>query len=147
MRTLVLVFVCFAVMLGVARAQEATRPDSLPSVTLPDDLDRVLRDYEQAWAARDAHALAELFTRDGFVLRTGSPPVRGRSAIRHIYQDAGGPLHLRAIAFARADSIAYIVGGYRYAPDRPDGGKFILALRRGPDGRWLIEADMDNRND
>jgi hypothetical protein len=24
------------------------------------------------------------------------------------------------------------------------GGKFLLALRRGPDGRWLIAADMDN---
>ncbi len=147
MRTLLLVFACFAVTLGNVQAQEPDRSDGLPSVALPPALDRLLRNYERAWAARDARALAELFTHDGFVLRTGVPPVRGRAAIERAYRDAGGPLHLRALAFARDDSVAYIVGGYRYAPGRPDGGKFVLALRRGPEGRWLIEADMDNQND
>ena len=27
-----------------------------------------------------------------------------------------------------------------------EGGKFLLALRRGGDGRWLIAADLDNAN-
>jgi hypothetical protein len=34
----------------------------LPSVALPPGLDHVLRDYERAWRARDADALAGLFT-------------------------------------------------------------------------------------
>jgi ketosteroid isomerase-like protein len=50
-------------------------------IDLPNDVDRVLRDYGSAWAARDAEALANLFTPDGFVLRPGSPLVRGRDAI------------------------------------------------------------------
>jgi hypothetical protein len=50
-------------------------------IDLPNDVDRVLRDYESAWAARDAEALSNLFTPDGFVLRPGSPLVRGRDAI------------------------------------------------------------------
>ncbi|MGI9174042.1 MAG: YybH family protein, partial [Rhodothermales bacterium] len=113
---------------------------------LPPELDRVLRDYEQGWRDRDADALAALFTPDGFVLRAGHPPVRGRTAIAEAYQGSGGPLHLHAFAFAEADSVAYIIGGYRAAPARPDAGKFILTLRRGPDGQWLIAADMDNQN-
>jgi ketosteroid isomerase-like protein len=36
------------------------------------------------------------------------------------------------------------VGAYRYGDAAQDTGKFVLALRRGPDGRWLIAADIDN---
>ena len=61
-----------------ARAQQ---PDAspLPAVALPAALDRVLRDYERAWQARDPTALAELFAEDGFALANGHPPVRGRT--------------------------------------------------------------------
>lgn len=120
--------------------------DSLTSIPLPAELDRVLRDYERGWRGYDAEALAALFTPDGFILRPGHPPVRGREAIAEAYRNAGGPLHLRAFSYTRADSVAYIIGGYRSAPERPDAGKFILTLRRMPDGRWYITADMDNSN-
>jgi ketosteroid isomerase-like protein len=132
-----------------ARAQNVARTDStapLPSVTLPPALDRVLRDYEAGWRAGDARALAALFTPDGFVLQSGRPPVRGRAAIETAYAGQGGPLHLRALAFATADSVGYIVGAYGYGPlgtPAPDMGKFTLTLRRGG-GRWLIFSDMDN---
>ena len=53
-----------------------------PSVSLPPELLRVLTDYESAWRARDAGALARLFADDGFVLPGGSPPVRGRCGDR-----------------------------------------------------------------
>ncbi|HEX9632224.1 MAG TPA: hypothetical protein VGA02_07140 [Gemmatimonadales bacterium] len=36
------------------------------------------------------------------------------------------------------------MGAYRYGDAARDTGKFVLALRRGPDGRWLIAADIDN---
>ena len=36
------------------------------------------------------------------------------------------------------------VGGYRYPTTVGTGGRFVLALRSGPDGRWLIAADLDN---
>ena len=146
MRTLLLALVCLALTSVGARAQPADTTGALPSVALPPALDRVLRDYERAWEARDAQALAALFTPDGFVLRPGQPPVRGREAIRRAYENAGGPLHLRALAFERADSVAYVVGGYGAAADRPDSGKFVLALRRTSEGPWRIFADMDNPN-
>jgi reactive intermediate/imine deaminase len=124
----------------------SVQAQQLPSFELPDALTRVLRDYEQAWRARDAAALADLFTEDGFVLQNGKPPVRGREAIRAAYAGAGGPLYLRALAYSADGVTGYIIGAYTGQQNGPDEGKFILALRQRPDGRWLIAADMDNSN-
>jgi ketosteroid isomerase-like protein len=123
-------------------------PDAtqLPSVTLPPELARVLTDYERAWRAHDAAALAILFAEDGFVLSNGALPVRGRPEIAKAYADAGGDLVLRAFAFATEGSLGYIVGGFARREGQPDVGKFTLTLRRGGDGRWLIVSDMDNGN-
>jgi len=73
-------------------------------------------------------------------------PVRGRAGITRAYQRAGGPLVLRALAFATADTVGYIIGAYSSSSGAPDIGKFILALRRERGGAWRIAADMDNGN-
>lgn len=134
----------------VAAAAQQTPPPAqqaqLPSVQLPPELDRVLRDYERAWQAGDAAGLAALFTEDGFALPLGRPPVHGREALTRHYADSGMPLSLRALGYAADGSVGYIVGGFSSRPGQPDGGKFVLALRRGEDGRWLIAADIDNVN-
>ena len=119
----------------------------VPSVSLPPDLDRVLRDYERAWSARDISGLADLFAEDGFVLQGGRPPVRGRAAIRAAYEGRGGaPLFLRAFAFGVEGATGWIVGGYAGKAGEPDDGKFTLTLRKGKDGRWMIVSDMDDGN-
>lgn len=125
--------------------QDAGGPQP-PSVSLPSDLARVLLDYEAAWQARDAAALAALFAPGGFVLAPGHPPVQGRPAIQEYYTGRGGPLSLRAFAFATDGDVGYILGGYGPAPGMPDGGKFTLTLHRAADGTWLIMSDMDNGN-
>lgn len=119
---------------------------AFPSVDLPPEIDRVLRDYERAWRARDPAALAQLFTSDGFVLPSGGPPVRGRASIEQRYANAGGALVLRALAFATADSVGYVIGTYGWEEQGADAGKFVLALRKDGAGRWLIAADIDNQN-
>lgn len=125
-----------------------TPPVPLPSATLPAALDRVLRDYEAGWKAKDGKALARLFTEDGFVLSANRAPIRGRAAIERQYSaTAGGELKLRALGFAAADTVGYIVGSYTYPPHLGDVGKFVLALRKGFDGHWLIAADIDNSNE
>ncbi len=128
-----------------AGAQAPADPP-LPSVTLPPELARVLADYESAWRAKDAAALARLFAEDGFVLSRNKPPVRGRPAIEKAYTGAGGPLFLRALAYATEGSVGYIIGAYSARSGEPDDGKFTLTLRKGSDGRWLIVSDMDNGN-
>lgn len=161
MRTRTLAAVAALTLVSLARPAAAQQPATapavapapapLPSVTLPPALDRVLRDYERGWRAGDAAAVAALFAPDGFVLQSGQPPVRGRAAIEAAYAGQGGPLHLRALAFAESDSVAWIIGAYGYAAAGaapaaavPDMGKFTLTLRRGAGGRWLIFSDMDN---
>ena len=136
-----------AALPSVLRAQGNPQQTStpLPSVTLPAELDRVLRDYERAWRAGDAASLATLFAEDGFVLQGGRPPVRGRPAIQTAYTGrSGGPLRLRALAYATADTIGYIIGAYSYGDSPNDRGKFTLTLRRSRNGAWLIASDMDN---
>jgi ketosteroid isomerase-like protein len=118
----------------------------LPSVTLPPELDRVLRDYEVAWRKGDGAALATLFAADGFVLPNGAPPVRGREAIQQYYKGPGGALVLRALAFAADGRAGYIIGAFSRQEGQPDVGKFTLTLRKDSDGRWLIMSDMDNGN-
>ncbi len=121
-------------------------PTAEPSVALPPNLARVLTDYEAAWSKRDAAALAGLFAEDGFVLPSGRTPVRGRAAIQKHYTGQGGPLLLRALAYAVEGGVGYIIGGYTDATGKPDIGKFTLTLKKGSDGRWLIISDMDNAN-
>lgn len=133
--------------LSAQTAQPAPAPvsDSFPSVTLPASLDRVLRDYERAWQANDVPSLVALFTEDGFVLQPGRPPARGRAALATVYRgQGGGQLRLRALAYAEAGTVGYIIGAYRYGNSPGDQGKFTLALRRPRGGGWLIASDMDN---
>lgn len=121
----------------------------LPSIDLPQDLDRVLRDYERDWQAGDESGLAGLFTADG-VIRSDEGWIRGPDAIRERYASAGGDLRLRAVAFSTSATAGYIVGAYGYgdgASER-DRGVFVLALRReSPDDPWLIAADLDHTVD
>jgi ketosteroid isomerase-like protein len=130
---------------GVAAQTEGTGAPE-PSVDLPPPLAQVLTNYESAWSSRDAKALAGLFAEDGYVLPSGHLPVRGRAAVEKYYTGHGGPLSLRAIAFATEGSVGFILGGYASQRGQPDDGKFTLTLRKGAGGRWLIFSDMDNGN-
>lgn len=133
-------------VMALAGSSPASPAVELPSVTLPPALTRVLTDYETAWQRRDAQRLAALFAEDGFVLSSGVPPVRGRAAIERHYTGQGGPLSLRALAYATEGSTGYIIGGFARQRGERDVGKFTLTLRRADDGRWLIVSDMDNGN-
>jgi ketosteroid isomerase-like protein len=111
---------------------------------LPAPLERVLRDYESAWRDGDGTRLAALFTDDGMAAQSGRPLARGREAIARNISGPGGTLELTAFSYAVSGTVGYIVGAYRYPDTTGAGGRFVLALRLGADGRWLIAADLDN---
>ncbi len=128
-------------------APEPTNAAELPEVSLPPDLDRVLRDYERAWRKGDANSIASLFAEDGILLQNYNLPIRGRAAIQAVHEDhRGSPLRLRALAYAKGDTVGYIVGGYRYGNAAHDTGKFTITLQRVPGEPWLIFSDMDSMN-
>ncbi len=119
-------------------------PDPLPTVELPPALARVLLEYEQHWRAGDAEALVGLFTEDGFVARHGGW-IRGREGLREALRRTSSDLRLRAVEYAVDGNVGYVIGAYGYGdqPGIPDRGMFILTLRKGQDGRWLVAADLD----
>ncbi len=156
MKALRLLFLVLALptLPGSAQTPPAPSPSPtlapLPSVSLPQELDRLLRDYEKRWKAGNGAALADLFTEDGFVLSNGAPPVRGRGSIRAAHAHPGGDLRLRALACGTEGSLGYIIGAFGYANGAgatvAENGKFVLVVRKSPDGVWQIVADMDNGN-
>jgi len=149
MRALIFVtlLLCFAKVSPASAQSPAAISPPLPSVTLPAELDRVLRDYEAAWRSGDAAKVAALFSVDGFVLQNGRAPVRGRDGIAKAYTgQASGELKLRALAYAVADTVGYILGAYAYGNAPGDIGKFTVTLRRPRGGAWEIFSDMDNGN-
>ena len=119
----------------------------LPPVDVPPTLDRILRDFERHWRARDQAALAELFSEDGIML-WGDAWRRGRASIRFALLDASGSdLRLWAHAFEVNDSLGYIVGsyGHRTLAHLSDLGRLHLSVRRDGDGVWRIAvATLDN---
>lgn len=150
MRPLAGVFLIGAMLVLTGRHPTAQTPraspdaQAQPAISLPPAFDRVLRDYEAAWRDGDGARLASLFTEDGFAVQSGSPLRRGRAAIAAGVTQPGGALQLTAYAYASSGSVGYIVGGYRYPSSVGPGGRFVLALQAGADGRWLIAADLDN---
>lgn len=144
---LILVVAAASYMPDSLLAQDGGQADlSFETVTLPDELARVLRDYEQAWRSDDADAIAALFTENGYAMPSGRRPVRGRAAITAAYARTGGNLILRAIDYSMSESTAHIVGVYTYNPEAGFGGKYLLILEKAESGRWMIAADMDNSN-
>lgn len=142
-RTRLAMIFCSALLLAspaIAHDAENAKPaQPLPDAALPAPLDRVLRNYEQAWRGGDARALAALFAEDGFVLQSNQPPVRGRTAIEAAYAGQGGsPLRLRALAYAVEGNTGYIIGAYSYGNNVGDTGKFTLTLKREGNGPWMI---------
>ena len=79
-------------LLPALRAAHARGRSRHALITLPPELDRVLRDYERAWQARDAAGLAALFTRTVSCSRTGSRPYAAAPRSARRYAQSGGPL-------------------------------------------------------
>jgi predicted TIM-barrel fold metal-dependent hydrolase len=114
----------------------------LAPLELPPALNRVLKDFELHWHARDQAALAALFTEEG-IMQFGDAWRRGRPAIRVALLDSkGADIRFWAQAFGTSDSLAYIVGsyGHRTLPHLSDLGRLHLTLRLERDGIWRIAA-------
>jgi len=114
----------------------------LVAVELPAELNRVIQEWERATRTGDSVSVAALFTADGLL---GQPTgwVRGQDAIRAAVGNQGPTdVRVRAHAFSIGESVATVTGSLADEASTTirDVAKVTFALRRGRDGKWLIES-------
>lgn len=120
----------------------------------------IIRALEKQWvaavAARDATAVANLYTADGLFMAPHAPAAQGRDAVAKAWGGLFGLKNL-SLTFAptridvasRGDMVADI-GAYQLSFDSDQGrvednGKY-MAVWRNVNGVWLIAADIFNTN-
>lgn len=116
--------------------------ERLPVVSLPRDLDQLLRDFERNWQLSDNKmALANQFTDSG-MFQYADDWLRGRPAIRMMLLGQGGALRLRAQTFAIEEPSGHVAGAYGFYRDTVwvDQGRFLFVLHRDRGAPWRIAA-------
>jgi predicted TIM-barrel fold metal-dependent hydrolase len=113
--------------------------EHIPPIALPADLQLVLEAFESHWRARNAGALASLFTPDG-VMQVGRDWQRGPAGIHLTLLGRGGNVRFHPQSFGSDTGLGYIAGSYAGNTEAPPGdrGRFMLALRRSGGGPWRI---------
>jgi ketosteroid isomerase-like protein len=118
-------------------------------VTIRDQLASFNRSYSEALAAQDFDRISDLYADDAVLLTPGLPPVRGRGAIVSAIQGqaSSGPV---SISFESGDvwesgDLVVDVGFYTIAGEQEQRGKYVVVLRRRPDGslKLLVDAPSD----
>jgi len=147
----------FLVTVSCKPGSSETRPSS-GAMAEPDKagIQKTRTEYVSAWKAADAERLADLYTTDALVLYPNQPGVEGRDAI-HAYFKAffaefvQEDFELTSAEVEIVGPWAFDRGAYRWkASPRAGGdpiadyGKYLVILRREPDGGWKIARDMDN---
>ena len=118
---------------------------ALPTVELPADIDRVIREWERLMRSPDPNGFVALFAEDA-LLSQPTGWARGRDAIANVARNSGtANVRVRAHQFAVADSIATVTGSLGDATTSRDIAKVTFTLRRGTGG-WLITSFLrENR--
>jgi uncharacterized protein (TIGR02246 family) len=107
----------------------------------------------RAMQAKDAAAVANLYTETGLSMGPYMPVMRGRESIRaSLAQMFGMPgftlsFSPTSIEIAESGDLAYEVGTYQFGADIPTGrlndrGKYLTVWRK-VGGEWRIAADMN----
>jgi ketosteroid isomerase-like protein len=103
----------------------------------------------------DWEAWETYWTEDAMTMYAHSPPVEGRAEVRDSWQSANitdfvaTPLKIEG-----RDGLAYVRGAYSLAvaiegmPESvSDQGKFLLILKKSPDGSWAVAIDAASTNE
>ena len=110
--------------------------------------------WAEYYTAGDLDALMTLYTDDVIVALHGQPALYGKEAVREYFSTRIGKADTEFELDYELEEIhgdiAYIISKYwLVAKDREtgnvykDAGRSLLVYKRGPDGNWLIAADID----
>ena len=138
------------VIVSLAVAGNAAAQSSSPDVV------KVRTAYLTAVNAGDPKGVAALYTDDGVEMPPNEAMVKGRAAIEK-YQAGFLTAHTVKLSLTGIESMAtgdsaYDVGTYsqtitpKQGGGKPivDRGKYIVLLRRGPDGQWRVKYAIYN---
>jgi ketosteroid isomerase-like protein len=110
-------------------------------------------ELRQRWVAaanaKDAAGLTALYTDDAMVMPSNAPTAKGRTAVQGVWKglmDQGAhDITLTKVSGAMASDWGYEVGTYSAMfGTSQDKGKYMLSLKKGKDGKWLIQEDIFN---
>lgn len=142
---------------GVAHAQAAPPAVTFAQGAAPSaDVDGIYQRFRAAYRALDLDAAANLYAEDALYLAPDSEIVRGRPAIRKVFEgffsavkQRGGQLDItfQVVDRRSAGGVTYDVGIYTLKTTGHNGevnafpGKFVTVARKGPDGVWRFQLD------
>jgi uncharacterized protein (TIGR02246 family) len=111
-------------------------------------IDSVLEHYAKAYQDNDPDAIAKLYTEEAVLMPPGHGLVEGRDSVRAFWGRGMEPgFRMTTMRVEVSAGTAYVVGRYYVPPDDDDDaetGKYLIALRKEPDGNWRITADIWN---
>ena len=119
-------------------------------------IEKVIAAFEKAANAKDAAAIANMYTEDATLLAPGSPPIKGRKNIQQFWQgflNAGASdAKLKVEEVVSLGDTAYEIGGFEADMPNPQGGtarsqgKYVVIWKRQPDGGVKLHVDIFNSN-
>ncbi|MBN1363185.1 MAG: SgcJ/EcaC family oxidoreductase [Syntrophaceae bacterium] len=107
-------------------------------------------EWEAAWAAGDAAAVAGFYTKDAVILPQNQIPIVGKSAIRSSYEAffkkytiTGGSTVVEVEvsgdwAFMRGTYVTRVTDRKGSGPTEEDRGQWLWIVKRLSDGSWKI---------
>jgi uncharacterized protein (TIGR02246 family) len=104
--------------------------------------------YVDASNHGDVETLTSLYAEDAVLLPPDHAPVEGRKAIEEFWrQGTDQGLRVTTLRLEVADDVGYLIGRYNLpatATEDADSGKYVMCLKRQPDGAWKLTADIWN---
>jgi predicted TIM-barrel fold metal-dependent hydrolase len=128
-------------IMGPGAISMVALPPSLPAVTLPPELERLLREREQISGTRD---LRGVYTDDAQILDVSEAEdhwMRGADAIRYMVAAYAPDMRFVPNAYRIDGTSGYVAGVVRDAGSTDDAMYFTFGLRKGTDGRWQIAVE------
>jgi uncharacterized protein (TIGR02246 family) len=111
-------------------------------------IDSVLEHYAKAYQDNDPDAIAKLYAEEAVLMPPGHGLLEGRDSVRAFWGRGMEPgFRMTTMRVEVSGGTAYVVGRYYVPPDDDDDaetGKYLIALRKEPDGNWRITADIWN---
>ncbi len=145
------------VLLALAVVLIAAGLQALPAAKSSGDtsgLARLQTEWVAAANAKDSAKLAALYAENAVLMPPNAPMAKGRPAIQAVWKGMmdqnARDIVLTSIDRSVSGDLGYEAGTYTLnmgAPGGPvasDKGKYLMTVRRGPGGKWLIQNDIFN---